>query len=251
MIRVGYDPDRLPFSYTNIVGKLVGFDIDMAQRLAQELDVTIEFVPFAFNSLSRHLDDDYFDIAMSGVYGTAEQSGDIRISDPYLFATMSLVVPDHRDVDFATTRAIRGLDKVRVGVHRSLAGEEIVRSAMSGYRNVEFVVLDTYRDFFEQQGVGEGLDALYTGAESGSAWTLLYPDFQVVTPWSDDYTIPLVYPYSGDEDNEMDEFIDHWVLLKQHDGTTERAYEHWILGKGGEKQTPRWSVIRNVLGWVD
>ena len=251
VIRVGYDPDRLPFSYTNIVGKLVGFDIDMAQRLAHELNVTIEFVPFTFDSLSRSLADDYFDIAMSGVYGTVEQSEDVRISDPYQFATMSLVVPDYRDVDFATTSAIRGLDKVRVGIHRSLAGEKIVHAAMSGYRNVEFVVLESYRDFFENRGAAEGLDALYTGAESGSAWTLLYPNFQVVTPWSDDYTVPLVYPYSGGEDNEMDEFIDHWVLLKQHDGTTERAFEHWILGKGGEKQTPRWSVIRNVLGWVD
>ena len=236
---------------SKVLWALVGFDIDMAQRLAQELDVTIEFVPFTFDSLSQNLDADHFDIAMSGVYGTVEQSGNVRISDPYQFATMSLVVPDHRDVDFATARAIRGLDKVRVGVHRSLAGEAIVHSAMSGYPSVEFVVLESYRDFFENRGAGEGLDALYTGAESGSAWTLLYPSFQVVTPWSDDYTIPLVYPYSSDEDNEMDEFIDHWVLLKQHDGTTERAFEHWILGKGGEKRVPRWSVVRNVLEWVD
>jgi len=251
IVRVGYDPDRLPFSYTNVAGKLVGFDIDMAQRLAQELGVTIEFVPFAFDSLSEQLGADYFDVAMSGIYGTADQSGNMRFSDPYMFATMALVVPDHRDVDFATLGAIRGLDKARVGIHRSLANEAVVQSAMSGYGNVEFVVLDSYRDFFEQQGVGEGLDALYTGAEGGSAWTLLYPSFQVVTPWSDDYTIPLVYPYSGDEDSEMDEFIDHWVLLKQHDGTTERAYEYWILGKGSEKRGQRWSVIRNVLGWVD
>jgi len=251
VIRVGYDPDRLPFSYTNIAGKLVGFDIDMAQRLAQELGVTIEFVPFAFDSLSEQLAADHFDIAMSGIYGTADRSGDILFSDPYMFATMALVVPDHRDADFATAGAIRGLDMVRVGVHRSLEDEATVLSTTSGYPNVEFVVLDSYRDFFEQRGAGEDLDALYTGAESGSAWTLLYPSFQVVTPWSADYTIPLVYPYSGDEDNEMDEFIDHWVLLKQHDGTTERAYDYWILGKGSEKRGQRWSVIRNVLGWVD
>jgi ABC-type amino acid transport substrate-binding protein len=215
------------------------------------LGVTIEFVPFAFGSLSEQLAADQFDIAMSGIYGTADRSGDIRFSDPYMFATMALVVPDHRDADFATPGSIRSLEKVRVGVHRSLEDEEAALSTTSGYPNVEFVVLDSYREFFEQRGAGEGLDALYTGAESGSAWTLLYPSFQVVTPWSDDYTIPLVYPYSGGEDNEMDEFIDHWVLLKQHDGTTERAYEHWILGKGGENRGQRWSVIRNVLGWVD
>ena len=251
IIRIGYDPDRLPFSYTNVVGKLVGFDIDMAQRLAHELSVTIELVPFTFDSLSQQLRNDHFDIAMSGVYGTVEQSGDIRLSDPYMFATMALVVPDHRDMDFATPGAIKSLEKVRIGIHRSLVGETIVQSAMSAYPNVELVTLDTYRDFFEQTGTGEELDALYTGAESGSAWTLLYPNYQIVTPWSDDFKIPLVYPYSGSDDNQMDEFMDHWVLLKQHDGTTARAFDHWILGKGGEKKEPRWSVVRNVFGWVD
>ncbi len=251
VIRIGFDPDRLPFSYTNVVGKLVGLDIDMAQRLAQELGVTIELVPFGFDSLSRQLDSDHFDIAMSGVYGTVKQSEDMRFSDPYMFATMAMVVPDHRDIDFATPSAIRGLGKVRIGVHRSLADEEFIESIMSEYPNIEFVVLNAYRDFFEQEGAGESLDALYTGAESGSAWTLLYPSYQVVTPWSDDYKVPLVYPYSADEDNEMDEFLDHWVLLKQHDGTIDKAYEYWILGKGGETKAPRWSIIRNVLGWLD
>ena len=52
-------------------------------------------------------------------------------------------------------------------------------------------------------------------------------------------------------DSEMDEFIDHWVLLKQHDGTIRQAYDYWILGIGSEEKKPRWSVIRDVLGWVD
>jgi ABC-type amino acid transport substrate-binding protein len=251
VIRVGYDPDRLPFSYTNVAGKLVGFDIDMAQRLARELGVTIEFVPFGFDTLSRQLDEDHFDIAMSGIYGTVRQSENIRFSDPYMFATMALVVPDHRDQSFTTPGAIRKQDRVRIGIHSSLYDEEAVQLIKDDYPNVEFVVLDSYRDFFEQRDAGQGLEALLTGAESGSAWTLLYPNYQVVTTWADDFTIPLVYPFSGGGDSQMDEFIDHWVMLKQHDGAVKRAYEYWILGRGSEKRTPRWSVIRNVLGWVD
>lgn len=184
VLRVGYMPDRLPFSYTNIAGKLVGYDIDMAQRLAQELQVSLEFVPFTFASLIRDLKADHFDIAMSGVYGTAEQSGAIRLSDPYMFATMALVVPDYLDKEYATPAGIRGAEKLRVGVHRSLAGVEVMGDTLGSYPNMEFVVLDSYRDFFEQRNQGKGVEVLYTGAESGSAWTLLYPQYQVVTPWS-------------------------------------------------------------------
>ena len=35
----------------------------------------------------------------------------------------------------------------------------------------------------------------------------------------------------------------------EHNDT--RSRDHWILGKGAKKSQPRWSVIRNVLGWVD
>jgi len=249
IIRIGYNPDRLPFSYTNVAGRLVGFDIEMAQHLAQELSVSMELVPFTFETLTQQLRDDHFDLAMSGVYGTVKQSEDVRLSDPYMFATMALVVPDYRDVDFTRPKAMHRLEKIRLGIHRSLAGEAIVKSTMADYPNVEFVILDNYRDFFEQKSNGESLDALYTGAESGSAWTLLYPNYQIMTPWDDNFKVPLVYPFS-DDDNQMDEFIDHWVLLKQYDGTVDRAFEYWILGKGGDNQEPRWSVIRNVFGWI-
>jgi len=235
----------------NTAGNPVGYDLEMAQRLANDLGVTIELVPFTFETLSRQLRDDHFDVAMSGVYGTVGQSEDIRLSDPYMFATMALVVPDHRDTDFATPTTIRNLKKARVGIHRSLAGESISDTAMSEFANIELVVLDTYRDFFERTGPGKDLDALYTGAESGSAWTLLYPSFQVVTPWLDDFKVPLVYPYNGDNDNQMDEFMDHWVLLKRHDGTTGKAFKHWILGEDSGNRAPRWSVLRNVLGWIE
>ncbi len=249
VIRIGYDPDRLPFSYFNAKGELAGFDIDMAHRLAHELNVKIEFVPFEFESLLQQLEADHFDIAMAGVYGTAARSENIRFSDPYVFATMALVVADHRRDEFATLDSIRRQDTVSIGIHRSLSGDASrIKEFMP---NVKVVVLDSYREFFAQEGAGKGVDALFTSAEGGSAWTLLYPQYQVVTPMSDEFSIPLVYPFSGREDSAMDEFIDHWVMLKQHDGTTKRAYDYWILGKGSEKKKQRWSVIRDVLHWVD
>jgi hypothetical protein len=28
-----------------------------------------------------------------------------------------------------------------------------------------------------------------------------------------------------------------------------KKYDYWIMGIGAEETEPRWSVIRNVLGW--
>lgn len=251
ILRVGYHADRLPYSYINLAGKLVGLDIDLGQHLARDLGVRIEWAPFTFESLNAQLEADHFDIAMSGIYGTVERSAEIRFSEPYLIVTMGLVVPDYRDKQFSSPEKIREQGRLRVGIHRSLADKKIVNSPLRDDPNVEFVVLDSYRLFFDGEGESNKLDALYTAVESGSAWTLLYPEYQAVTTWKDAYTIPLVYPYGAGPDDEMDEFLDHWIMLKQHDGTISRAYEHWILGTGSERSSPRWSIIRDVLHWVE
>jgi len=166
VVRIGFHEDRLPFSYFNAAGSLVGFDIDMAHQLAEELGVSIEFVPFKFDALVRQMEGDHFDVAMAGVYGTAEQSENIRVSDPYLFATIALVVPDHRD-ELATSAIIhRADDNITLGVHASLAGErsEILVRLKESCPEAKTVVLDSYRAFFEQEGSGKGVDALVTGA---------------------------------------------------------------------------------------
>ena len=41
------------------------------------------------------------------------------------------------------------------------------------------------------------------------------------------------------------------IELKRRNNTLKRLSDYWILGKEDGKPEPRWSVIRNVLGWVE
>ena len=43
-LRVGVWADRLPFAFVNRDGHLVGFDVEMAQLLARDLGVKVEFI---------------------------------------------------------------------------------------------------------------------------------------------------------------------------------------------------------------
>ena len=52
-------------------------------------------------------------------------------------------------------------------------------------------------------------------------------------------------------DQEWMQFVNTWIELKRRDGTIDALYGHRILGKQATKREPRWSVIRNVLRWVD
>ena len=110
------------------------------------------------------------------------------------------------------------------------------------------MILNSPREFFKKKG--KDLDALLFTAEAGSAWTLLYPDFTVVVPHPDIIAVPLAYPLAyGNQ--EMADYMNSWIELKKKDNTIENLYNYWILGQGATKKEPRWSVIRNVLHWVD
>ena len=43
--------------------------------------------------------------------------------------------------------------------------------------------------------------------------------------------------------------LSRWIDVKREGLTFDRLYDYWILGIDHTKK-PRWSVIRNVLGWV-
>ena len=87
-------------------------------------------------------------------------------------------------------------------------------------------------------------------AEIGAAWTLRYPQYSVVIPSDVEIGSPLVYPVASDA-VDLVAFVERWAALAEDDGTTNELYDYWILGRGVEDRGPRWSVIRDVLHWVD
>ena len=51
--------------------------------------------------------------------------------------------------------------------------------------------------------------------------------------------------------DQLNAFMNRWIELKKKDRTIEKLFNYWILGHGAVEKEPRWSIIRNVLKWVD
>ena len=64
VIRVGTTGDYKPFTYLN-GDKYEGYDIEIANLIAKELGVKIEFVPTTWKTLISDLNEDKYDIAMA------------------------------------------------------------------------------------------------------------------------------------------------------------------------------------------
>ena len=62
--------------------------------------------------------------------------------------------------------------------------------------------------------------------------------------------IPAAFVVPPDDD-VWAKYLDNWVELKRKDGTIDSLFGHWIRGEGTATNEPRWSIARDVLGWID
>lgn len=247
VLRVGVLADRLPFVFLNREGHLVGFDVEMAQLLARDLGVKIEFVEMEDRTaLPRLLATGRIDLAMTGMVVTPERAGEMLFSVPYLDETLAFVVKDQLREEFSSWATIRDLGAFPVVIPDSPYYIDRVKTRAPA---LNLQVSDSIKQI--EDGLKKGtFDAVVLPAERGSVLTLLYPKYTVVVPEPGIVKIPLAYPVAR-RDQDWASFLNTWIELKRRDGTIDALYGHWILGKQAAKREPRWSVIRNVLHWVD
>ena len=246
VLRVGYLPDALPFAFFNQRGDLVGFDIELAHHLARELGVSLAFVPVDRERLAAQLAEGYCDLVMSGVAVTTDRARDVLFSDSYLDETLAFVVPDHQREQFASWDAIRERGALTIAVPdvpyyvRKLR-ELLPRAVIQVHTAASSALFDRRRHARRRAGAA---------GRARLGMDLMYPAYSVVVPGPDPIRVPLAYPI-GRRDQPLARFVNTWIALKRKDGTLDAAYQHWILGQDATPRRPRWSIVRDVLHWVE
>jgi Na+/H+-dicarboxylate symporter/ABC-type amino acid transport substrate-binding protein len=243
-LRVGYLPNALPFAFFNERGDLVGYDIELAQHLANELRVRLEFVPVTREQLSEDLAHGHCDIVMSGVPVTTDLASRTLMTQAYLDETLAFVVPDASRDQFATWDAIRSRQSITIAVPDVAYYVDKLRALIPN------AVIRPMRDVTPVlESASPDVDGVALPAERGSAWTLIYPAYTVVVPEPGLMKVPLAYPIAR-QDRRFQEFMNTWIELKRKDGTLDGLFRYWILGQERGSRRPRWSIARDVLHWV-
>ncbi len=243
LLKVGYRPNNLPCTFVTQKGELVGFDIEMAHMLAEDLGVELEFTPLQSRVVGDMLSAGQIDIVMSCVASLPDLNRKASFSRSYLDLTLALVVPDHERDVYSNIEELKQRD-ITIALVVSHYFASRVREVLP---NAKIVVLDSAEAFFTNDD--HGADALLISAEEGAAYTYRYPRYAVVKTQRQ-VKIPASYALPKG-DFEMVGFISNWVDLKRSEGTTDQLYQYWMLGGVTTTKEPRWSVVKDVLHWID
>jgi len=90
-IKVGMTGKQPPFCMMSKNRELIGFEVDLAEILAQTMNVKLKFVTLPFTDLLPALQDGRIDVIMSGMTITAQRNLEVAFVGPYVVSGKSVL----------------------------------------------------------------------------------------------------------------------------------------------------------------
>ncbi|MCX6284724.1 MAG: cation:dicarboxylase symporter family transporter [Bacteroidetes bacterium] len=241
VLQVGYNPGIIPFCYFNNAGELVGYDVENMYRLARDLNVKLQFIPFEWGRMEEDLMNHEFDIAIGGIFVTNERLQALPATRPYFQSPLALLARGAIARDLTTREKVLGNTKYSVGTFTSPV---LIRISNVLFPENHKVLLDNYFELASRTDIDF---AIWT-FEQARAYAMTHPGFTAVIPA--DFGSPLLIAYFMPPDAlPLVRYMDYWLQIKDTEGTTAMLKKRWMEGVQTRTQDHRWCLIRDVFHW--
>lgn len=223
-IRVGYFRDDLPYAFHNHEGKLVGFDIEIINLLADDLGVSIEFVRIFHNQAKSLLSSGYLDMT-TGLPVTPRNMQNYTLTIPYSSQSIAFLVKEARRKEFSDWKNIISRKDLIIGIPEIFYSENVVKRYFSHITAWE---ISTPRLFFREKY--QHIDGMLFGAATASAWTLIHPEYTVIVPKPTRTELSMAFAINTN-DGAFEIFMRNWIVMKQKNNDINHLFHYWIAGK--------------------
>jgi proton glutamate symport protein len=242
VLRVGYNPNAMPFSYWNDRGELVGYDIAFAYELAHDLEVKLELIPFEWGHLTRDLIERRFHLAMAGIYETDDRLQMLTVSRSYYQSPVALIVRSEHAERFLDRARILAMSNLRLAV-----GDDPVLVPMAQFLFPKAAItMVASADVAAAIGTDQVDGAIWTLEQAG-AWAAVHPGFTAVAPA--DMAAPILLAYMMPPGADIfRRYLDQWLTLKDANGFRAAQLDYWLNGKPRSDRPPRWNLLDALMG---
>lgn len=169
-ITIGVFSDKNPFGYVDENGEYQGYDIYFAKRLAEDLDVELEYVSTEPASRVEYLESGKVDVILANFTVTEERAESVDFALPYMKVALGVVSPDN-----ALITKPEDLNGKKLIVAKGTTAETYFTD---NYPDVELLKFDQYTEAYNALLDGRG-DALSTDNTEVLAWALQNDGFSV------------------------------------------------------------------------
>jgi polar amino acid transport system substrate-binding protein len=229
VLRVGMST-FVPWAMKDKKGELVGFEIDVARRLAEDMGVEVAFVPTKWDGIITSLLAGKFDVIIGGMGITPKRSLKVNFTIPYDYTGMSLVAHKEPAKGFDSLEDFNRPDVVLV----ARLGATPVAAARKHMPKAEIRQFDD-----ESQAIQELLNgkahALVASAPLPAFQAVKHPD-KLFLPLEGTFTRePIGFAVTkGDFDTVN--FLNGWITVVEAEGWLKERKHYWFETKDWQDQ---------------
>lgn len=81
----------VPWSMRDLNGELIGYELDVGRKLAEDMGVEVEFIPTSWDGIIPALVSGNFDVIISGMTVTPQRNLTVNFTQPYAFSGLTIL----------------------------------------------------------------------------------------------------------------------------------------------------------------
>ena len=215
----------VPWAFRNKAGELIGYEIDVAKKLAEDMGVRAEFVPTAWDGIIPALIAGQFDFIIGGMTITPARNLTVNFTSPYSATGVDVVASKRLANGFST---VADFDKPNVTLV-TRRGSSAAAAAQRLFPKA------TLRQFDDD---AQALLEVTNGRAHGMIGTVPRPVFAALDN-PDTLFQPFAEPLvrqadamavrKGDPDSLN--FLNNWIQNRQLDGWLAERQAYWFKGR--------------------
>ncbi|MCW8995648.1 MAG: transporter substrate-binding domain-containing protein [Psychromonas sp.] len=221
ILRVGMST-FVPWAMRNKQGELIGFEIDVAKRLAADSGWQVEFVPTAWDGIIPALLAKKFDVIIGGMSITKERAKSVLFTVPYSHSGVQVAANKKLAKGVTQLRELNSR-KVKIAARRGAFTVQIARETFPKARILQF---DDDSQAFQEvlNGNAEAVIASSPKPEFEVIKhhdLLFLPFHERLAKGNEAFAVRL-----GEEDKQK--FFNNWIKARTEDGWLSERYEYWF-----------------------
>ncbi len=237
---VGTTGDFPPFAANTTQGKVIGFDIDLAHKLANGLGLTLKLKKMEFAKLLPAIKNGSIDIALSGITMTPNRNLDIAFIGPYATTGQSLLGKEQL---ISTITSNEKLANATFTI-AALRGSTSEKAAREGTPHAKVILTKTHDQSLILLLNGE-VDAILADFPFCKVAEFRYPQHNLKALKNALTFEPLGMAISGN-DPLFQNLVHNFLLVMEGSGALDKLKTKWFKHNGWIQALPDMDFFKNL-----
>jgi len=222
VIKVGMDV-FVPWAMKDKKGELIGFEIDIAKKFAEDLGVKVEFMPTKWSGIIPALITGKFDVLIGGMTITTQRNLKVNFTKPYYFTEQGLMAHKKKAAGFK----VSDFNSPDVTIAARL-GSTAAIAAKQQFPKAKLRLFDDEPAAVQELRNGN-VHAMVSAQPLPSSTAMEYPDTIMV--YDEVMMLEAIGIGVRKGDHETLNLINNWIEINRNNGWIQGRYAYWFKSK--------------------